>query len=53
MVVNHTLGFINEEGEHMNNIENVWSHFETELRTQKGVMLKKMKTFVQEFTVFK
>lgn len=52
-IVNHSEGFINAEGEHTNKIENVWSHFKTELKTRRGVMYTNMKYFAQEFVIFK
>jgi hypothetical protein len=26
LIVNHSLGFINENGDHTNQVENMWSH---------------------------
>ncbi|WUR04946.1 DDE-TNP-IS1595 domain-containing protein [Vairimorpha necatrix] len=31
-IVNHSFGFINAEGDHTNNIENLWSHLKNEYR---------------------
>lgn len=53
LVVNHSVGFINEQGEHTNLIENVWSHLKTELRTRRGVMLSNMENFAREFVIFR
>ncbi|KAF9756189.1 hypothetical protein NGRA_3278 [Nosema granulosis] len=29
-VVNHSVGFVDQDGSHKNQIENIWSHFKTE-----------------------
>lgn len=52
-IVNHSMGFVNNEGEHTNNIENVWSHLKTEIRSRRGVMLANMSDFAKEFVIFK
>lgn len=51
--INHSEGFTNEFGDHTNMIENIWSHFKTELRTRRGVMLENMSDFAREFVIFK
>lgn len=53
IVVNHSVGFTNENGDHTNLIENVWAHLKTELRTRRGVMLNNMKIFVKEFILMR
>jgi hypothetical protein len=53
VIINHSLGFTNEQGDHTNLIENVWSHLKTELRTRRGVMLSNMKNFAREFVIFR
>lgn len=49
VVVNHSLGFKNEEGFTTNNIENVWSHFKTMYRSRHGLCHNLIPTFVEEF----
>lgn len=53
VMVNHSEGFTNADGDHTNMIENIWSHFKTELRTRRGVMLENMSSFACEFVIFK
>lgn len=53
VVINHSEGFVNENGDHTNLIENVWSHLKTELRTRRGVMFRNMQKFVEEFIIMK
>jgi hypothetical protein len=50
VIVNHNEGFINEFGDHTNIIENLWSHFKTEMRTRHGIMRNHMEDFVLEFS---
>lgn len=52
-VINHSEGFTNAQGEHTNAIENIWSHFKTELRTRRGIMLSNMNNFAKEFVIFR
>jgi len=52
-VINHTLGFVNEDGDHTNSIENVWSHLKTDLRTSRGVRMDRMNIFIQEFMMYR
>ena len=42
IIIKHYLGFKNAEGEDTNKMESVLSHFKTELRMRRGVMLKNM-----------
>ncbi len=49
IVINHTEGFINEFGDHTNIIENLWSHFKTEMRTKRGIIRHNIPDFVVEF----
>ncbi|KAF9761849.1 hypothetical protein NGRA_2377, partial [Nosema granulosis] len=37
IVVNHSVGFINEDGTHINNIEALWSCMKSEMGKQHGV----------------
>ena len=49
LIVNHSRGFVNNDGDHTNKIENVWSHLKSHLRTVHGVMRTEMESFVVEF----
>lgn len=49
VVVNHTLGFVTEDGVHTNNIENLWSHFKYEYRTRAGINKSRFDCFLNEF----
>lgn len=48
-VVNHTTGFVNQEGFHTNLIENVWSHFKNEYKSRHGLPHEKISSFIEEF----
>jgi hypothetical protein len=49
VIVNHCEVFTNELGDHTNIIENLWSHFKTELRKRHGIMRNNMEDFITEF----
>jgi transposase-like protein len=49
VVVNHSQGFINDDGEHTNLIENLWSHLKTEYRRRRGVRIVNMLDYLTEF----
>lgn len=49
VVVNHSTGFVNVDGDHTNNIENIWSHLKSNLKTKHGVLRSEMDNFVSEF----
>jgi hypothetical protein len=48
-VVNHSIGFINEDGAHTNQIENLWSYLKQEYRTRGGVNHTLIELFLNEF----
>lgn len=50
LVVNHSLGFVNEEGDNTNSIENLWSHLKTEMRRRHGIRYDNWERFIQEFS---
>jgi hypothetical protein len=49
-VVNHSIGFINEDGAHTNQIENLWSHLKQEYRARGGVNHTRIELFLNEFS---
>lgn len=49
-VVNHTNGFINEEGIHTNNIEAFWSHLKSSMRKENGVKRANIDVWLDEYT---
>jgi hypothetical protein len=49
VIVNHSQGFINEEGHHTNLIENTWSHLKTEIQARRGISRSNMMNFIVEF----
>lgn len=49
-VVNHTLGFKNEKGEHTNNIENLWSCLKSDITRRHGVLRKNLDMFLSEWS---
>lgn len=50
IIVNHSEGFTNAEGDHTNLIENLWSHLKTEMRTRHGIMHSNWEHYLAEFT---
>ncbi|KAG0434879.1 hypothetical protein DMUE_4995 [Dictyocoela muelleri] len=48
-VVNHSTGFITEDGIHTNNIENLWSCMKSEMTRQHGVKKKSIEIWVEYF----
>ncbi len=48
-VVNHTEGFKNLNGDHTNNIENLWSHLKLVIASKYGVMKHNIKYLLYEF----
>lgn len=48
-VVNHSIGFKNEEGFHTNGIENLWSHLKKTYRERAGINKKRIDLFLKEF----
>jgi hypothetical protein len=49
-VVNHSIGFINEDGAHTNQIENLRSHLKQEYRALGGFNHTRIKLFLNEFS---
>ncbi|KRH94504.1 hypothetical protein M153_23600010969, partial [Pseudoloma neurophilia] len=52
-IVNHSVGFTNNDGEQSNNIENLWSHLKCEIRRINSVFHSNISEFVLEFSVKK
>ncbi|KAG0420014.1 hypothetical protein EQH57_0326 [Dictyocoela roeselum] len=48
--VNHSEGFINDEGVHTNNIEGFWSYLKSEMRKQHGIKRQNIDIWLDEFT---
>lgn len=48
-VVNHSIGFVNPQGGHTNQIENLWSHFKQEYRSRSGLNHDRIPLFLKEF----
>jgi hypothetical protein len=46
LIVNHSNGFVNAEGDHTNSIENLWSHLKSNLKTKHGVLRSEMNNFL-------
>ncbi|KAG0420593.1 hypothetical protein EQH57_0084 [Dictyocoela roeselum] len=49
IIVPHTEGFTNKEGDNTNMIENLWSHLKVEYKIRRGIMRHRMKDFIYEF----
>ena len=47
------MGFVNEEGEHTNTIENLWSHLKSEIRKGRGVARANIDDFLIDFKLKK
>ncbi|WUR04296.1 DDE-TNP-IS1595 domain-containing protein [Vairimorpha necatrix] len=50
IIVNHSIGFTNEEGFHTNNIENFGSGMKSEMTKQHGVKRVNIESWLEEFT---
>lgn len=48
-VVNHTLGFVNEDGIHTNTIESVWANLKIDIRNRRGVMFSHLEQYINEY----
>ncbi|KAG0432106.1 hypothetical protein DMUE_5519 [Dictyocoela muelleri] len=48
--VNHSEGFINDEGVHTNNIEGFWVYLKGEMRKQHGIKRENIDTWLEEFS---
>lgn len=51
LLVNHTEGFVSNDGVHTNLIENVWAHLKTDLRSKRGIMFKNLSHFILEWSM--
>ncbi|KCZ78579.1 hypothetical protein H311_00386 [Anncaliia algerae PRA109] len=49
-IVNHSEGFVNEDGIHTNNIEGFWSYLKLEMRRQGGVLRNNIDEWLADFT---
>lgn len=47
--VNHSEGFITNDGIHTNRIENLWSHLKQEYRSRNGLNKDRIALFIVEF----
>lgn len=48
-IVNHSVGFVNNDGGNTNQIENLWSHLKQDYRGRGGVNHNRIKLFLEEF----
>ena len=48
-VVNHSSGFMNADGAHTNQIEDIWSHLKQEYRARGGINRGRIILFLKEF----
>ncbi|KCZ77266.1 hypothetical protein H311_01723 [Anncaliia algerae PRA109] len=48
-IVNHTKGFVDEDGTHTNLIEGVWGNFKTVYRSKHGLSKQNLCDFINEF----
>ncbi|WUR03783.1 DDE-TNP-IS1595 domain-containing protein [Vairimorpha necatrix] len=48
-VVNHSMGFCNEEGQNTNYVENMWSHLKHDYRKRGGMNKIRIKCWLDEF----
>lgn len=49
-VVNHSIGFVSNEGIHTNNIECFWSHLKTSMRKENGVKRVNIDDWISQYT---
>jgi len=49
-VVNHTHGFVAEDGTHTNNIESFWGHFKNTMRKENGVRRNNIDRWIVQYT---
>ncbi|KAG0422152.1 hypothetical protein DMUE_6233 [Dictyocoela muelleri] len=49
-VVNHSTGFVNDEGYHTNNIESFWSHLKSTMIKENGVKRENIDNWLKEYT---
>ncbi|KAG0423661.1 hypothetical protein DMUE_6133, partial [Dictyocoela muelleri] len=50
IIVPHTEGFVNEDGESTNKIENLWSHLKGDIRKNHGVRYDNIDNFLTGFS---
>lgn len=48
-IVNHTLGFINDDGFHTNDIENLWSCMKSDMTRQHGMKRENIDEWLGDF----
>ncbi|KAG0422569.1 hypothetical protein DMUE_6200, partial [Dictyocoela muelleri] len=48
-VVNHSEGFVNDEGNHTNDIEAFWSHLKASMRKENGVKRENVDNWLAEY----
>lgn len=48
-IINHNVGFVNENGEHTNTIESVWASLKIEIRNRRGVIFSSLPEFIREY----
>jgi hypothetical protein len=49
-VVNHSIGFLSEDGVHTNNIECFWSHLKASMRKENGVKRINIDRWIDQYT---
>jgi hypothetical protein len=49
LVVNHSVGFLNDDGDHTNGIENLWSQMKSIMSRQHGVKREDIDLWLEEF----
>ncbi len=48
-LVNHSIGFVNDDGTHTNTVENLWAHVRCAWRNRHGVNRTRINEFINEF----
>lgn len=48
-IVNHSEGFVAEDGTHTNNIEGFWSHLKSQMRKENGVKRENLNSWLIEY----
>ena len=49
-ILNHPIGFVNENGTHNKNIEGFWLHFKSCLTKENGLKRSNINDWIQEYT---
>ena len=52
-MVNHSVEYVTVDGDHTNNIENLWSHVRSYWRTRHGVSREQLPSFLAQFSYIK